>query len=444
MRARRTSLHPVSVLLCSWLHAACGGDDAVRDPGRIPDAGPGGFRDPTGQTLPPLAYTLSVDYEESLSFSPEAITGHLFLQIGHDGSIGGAVSARVDDTVGLGAVTGRLDGSLLVLQWTDLSVRPHGLLGFDELRLSLLDTDADGAIDGARGEGAGQWGETNGLDVTVTRHESVLIATLDQGRTEAALARPRRDVLLPHDELRVTLGEPLREADVREHLRVRIGEDIVPAQIALEPVAGLVVAATLQPDQLLPFGAELALDLTELTDVAGNQLSRASNSLDVIEDPGPLGEDLGFESGLTGWFTLGNASTQGAVDGFGPAEGATQAMLGVEGTLGAVLELPASATELALSITTLTRADGIIPPPLAVRVRQPGGGAVEFDTTPLDDSLRDCETCAIYEWQNGPIVLTASLEGLEAGPAVLEISAFRSRPTVEEDQVFLIDDIQVR
>ena len=53
-----------------------------------------------------------------------------------------------------------------------------------------------------------------------------------------------------------------------------------------------------------------------------------SNLVEVIESPGPLGDNLGFESGLTGRFTLGDASAQGTVDGFAPAEGAAQAVLG--------------------------------------------------------------------------------------------------------------------
>lgn len=460
MCARRVSLHAVPILLSSWFLVGCGGgDDGVvpggdDDDGAIPDAGAGLVEVPLGQSLPPLAYALALDYDVSLNFSPEAIGGHLFLDVGDDGSVDGVASARVEDRVGLQTVTGEVRGSHLVLQWSDLVVPPGGLLGFEELRLWLLDDDGDGSIDGARGEGTGEWGSAGGIDHSLTQHESVLIATLDQGETEARLNQPfrdgtvvpppHRDVAFPHDELWIDFGEPLREADVVEHLRVLVGGNPLAGQIALEPVDGFVARATFQPDRFLPFGAELRLDLSELTDVAGNRLSDRSDRLEVIGNPGPLGDNLGFESGLNGWYTFRRASTQGAVDGFAPAEGAAQAVLSVGATLGAVLELPADATELELSITTLTRLNGSSRPPVGIRLHRPGGEAIEIDTTPLDDSFRDCETCAFYEWQNGPVRLTASLAGIEAGPAVLEVDTFRGWPAVEDEQVFLIDDIQVR
>lgn len=444
VRGRLVSLPPVAVLLSSSWLAACGGDDpAVVDGGVILDAGPGRVEVPLGQSLPPLAYVLAVDHDVALNFSPETISGHLFLDVGDDGSIEGVASARVDGRVGLQTITGEVRGAHVVLQLTDLVVPEGGLLGFDELRLWLLDDDGDGAIDGARGEGTGEWGASAGIDYSFTRQESVLISTLDQERTQATLTRPFRDSVVPQDELRIQFGEALREADVLEHLRVSTGDDDVPGQLLLEPLNGFVVSATFQPDEFLPLGAQLRLDLGELTDVAGNRLSDRSNHLDVVGDPGPIAGNLGFESGLTGWIALGNASTQGAVDGFAPAEGAAQAVLGVAGSLGAVLELPTGATELELSITTLTRGDGAVPPPVGILLHRPGGGVVDVDVTPLDDAVADCETCSLYEWQNGPVRLTLSLEGIESGPVALEMYSFASA-AVEDDQVVLIDDIQVR
>ncbi len=211
----------------------------------------------------------------------------------------------------------------------------------------MRDDNGDGAIDGATGTASGSWMRAFGDVFDQTSHTSTMTASRDTTLTTASLFVPRSPAkLLPFEAVTVRFQEPLREADVRTFLRVRANGVSLAGTLTVTPIGGLVTAATFQPKAFLGFNAAVTIGLTGLRDPAGNALSPSSASVSVVPNPGALTGNAGFESGLTGWIALGQASALGAFQGFAPPQGAAQAVVREGSTLAGVLDVPAGATEL--------------------------------------------------------------------------------------------------
>jgi hypothetical protein len=409
-----------------------------------PDAPPG-----ETESLPPLAYTMVPTYATPpfIIPRPAAIHGHLYLEVDAAGTVSGVISARDSDTVSLATVNGRREGSEIVIEDGAVAVTPGGSLGLDELRITLRDNDGDGAIDGADGQAAGSWQRALGDIFDQTTYTSVVAAGLDTTATTASLsvARPS-GALLPFDAMDVRFQEPLREADVREHLRVLADGTTITGELTLTATGGLVTAARLQPDTFLGFGAQVTLDLAGLHDPAGNALAASGAQLSVVADPGPLADNTGFESGLAGWIAVGQADTRGAFQGFAPVAGAAQAVVREGGTLAAALDVAGDATELELSVAVLSEI-GVVDAnrTTVIALRQPGGASVEiFDVADVADQFQPCATCTDYGRSVGPLRRAIDLAPYRGQRVFLTVDVRSSFFIGVNFFAALVDDIQLR
>lgn len=409
-----------------------------------PDAPPGDT-----EALPPLAYSLVPTYATPpfIVPRPATIQGHLYLEVDAAGNVSGVISARDSDTVSLAVVNGRREGSDIVIEDGAVAVTPGGSLGLDELRVTLRDDDGDGEIDGADGQATGTWQRVLGDIFDQTTHTSVVTAGLDTTATTASLSLARAGgVLLPFDAVEVRFEEPLREADVREHLRVLAGGAAITGELTVTPTGGLVTSARLQPDAFLGFGAAVSLDLAGLHDPAGNALTTSSAHASVVADPGPLADNTGFESGLAGWIAVGQAETRGVFQGFAPVAGAAQAVVREGGTLAAALDVASDATELDLSVAVLSEI-GVVDAnrTTVIALRLPGGGSIEiFDVADVDDQFEPCATCTDYGQSVGPLRSAIDLTPYRGQRVFLTVDVRSSFFIGVNFFAALIDDIQLR
>jgi hypothetical protein len=440
--------------LCLCAASACSDDspgapdaaliDAAASPDTsLIDAEPG-----ETTSLPPLAYTLTLTYEDPpfILPRPTTIAGHLFLEI-DGGLVTGTISTRDTDAVSLAEISGRVEGAVLVFEDASVAVAPGGTLGLDELRITVLDDDDDGEADGATGVASGPWQRVLGDVIDQTAHTSTMTAGLDTTATSASLFVSRAGLtLLPFDAVNVRFQEPLREADVRDNLRILAGGTAVTGELTLSATGGLVTGAAFQPDAFLPFGADVTLDLAALQDPSGNALMASDARVPVVADPGLLSGNAGFESGLDGWIALGQAAAQGELEGFAPVEGAAQAVVREGGTLAGVLDVAADATELELSVAVLSEIGQVDPDRTTViALRQPGGALIEiFDVHDVRDQFQSCGTCTEYGQSVGPLRRTIDLTPHRGQRVFLTVDVRSSFFIGVNFFAALVDDIQLR
>ena len=440
--------------LCLGVAPACGDDSAAGPDASLIDAatGPDASRIDAapGETtsLPPLAYTLTLTYgtPSSIVPRPTTIAGHLYLQV-DDGVVTGTISTRDTDTVSLAEISGRVEGTVLVIEDATVAVTPGGTLGLGELRITVLDDDGDGAADSASGVASGSWQRALGDIFDQSTHNSTMTAGLDSTATGASLFVSRTVLtLLPFEAVNVRFQEPLREADVRANLRVLAGGTAVTGEIALAATGGLVTGATFQPDAFLPFGAEVTLDLAALQDPSGNALTAPDARVPVVADPGLLSDNTGFEAGLDGWIALGQASAQGEFQGFAPVAGAAQAVVREGGTLAGVLDVAADATALELSVAVLSELGQVDADRTAViALRKPGGALIEiFDVADVKDQFQDCGTCTDYGQSVGPLRRTIDLTPHRGQRVFLTVDVRSSFFIGVNFFAALVDDIEIR
>ena len=446
MLSRIPHRQSLSLLLLLSIVLACGDDTEDPSPGSDPDASPPtGVEVPLGAALPPLAFALTVDYAtpELLAFAPETIEGHLVLEVDASGVVSGTMSARAEDDVDLTAIEGRVQGTTISLHAENLDVAPGGWLETVEMSLSLLDDDGDGAPDGARGEAEGGWSAAIGDVVASSSYSSTLSASLDRAGSSPALALPpRRAALLPDGSLAVHFEEALREDDVREALRVLADGEPIPGTTSFAATAGLVARAAFQPDDFLPFGAVVTVELAGLEDLAGNPIGPPTNSLTVVADPGAAELNTGFESGLSGWIAVGSIRSEGAFEGVDPVEGSAQALLEQGSMLGALLDVPGDATGLDLSMSVLVDSSFLEGGIAAIALHAAGGdSAVVYENEGLGE-LPPCVSCTEYDALVGPIQPAIDLVPYQGRRVLLTIAL--SPQWLSGPVAALVDDIQIR
>jgi hypothetical protein len=399
--------------------------------------------------LPPLAYTLSLTYGTPpfIVPRPATISGHLYLVVQSTGLVSGTISTRDTDTVSLASVSGHVEGNDIVIEDGAVAVTPGGMLGLDPLRITLRDDNGDGSIDAATGTASGSWQRAMGDIFDQTTHTSTVTAGRDTTSTTATLFVPRSPAtLLPFEAVTVRFQEPLREADVRSFLRIRANGVSVAGTLTLTPTGGLVTAATFQPSAFLGFGAAVTIGLTGLRDPAGNALSASSARATVAANPGVLTSNPGFESGLSGWIALGQASVQGTFEGFVPAQGAAQAVVREGGTLAGALDVPSSATALELSVAVLSEIGQVTPNHTAViALRKAGGALIEiFDVADVASQFQPCATCTQYGRSVGPLRRTIDLTPYRGQRVFLTVDVRSSFFIGVNFYAALVDAIQIR
>jgi hypothetical protein len=340
-----------------------------------------------------------------------------------------------------------VSGTEIVIEDGSVTVTPGGLLELDELRISLRDNDGDGAADAAEGQASGRWLRALGDVVDQTTYTSALTAGLDTTATSASLFMPHSTpTLLPFDIVGIRFQEPLREADVRDNLRILAGGTAVAGELSAATTGGLITDAAFVPDAFLPFGAEVTIDLGDLEDPSGNALTASNDRVLVVADPGVLTDNTDFESELDGWIALGQASAEGTFQGFAPAEGAAQAVVREGGTLAAVLDVPADATELELSVAVLSEI-GEVDADRTTVIALRGPGAARFEIFDVDDvagEFRPCDPCTDYGQSVGPLRPTFNLTAFRGQRLFLTVDVRSSGFFGASFFAALVDDIQLR
>lgn len=397
----------ISLVLLPLLVPACAMDDDMT-PGQPDAMVPDGPDIPRGQPLPPLAYSfaMSFDAEPWLVPRPETIDGHLYLDVGDDGTVTGVMSTKGDTEVRISEPTGWVDGHQVVLSADSIGVEPGGSLAWQEVRFSLADADGDGALDSATGTMSGTWTQVIGDIYEEVPCTGVLTAGPDTVSTQARLSPPaaRGGSLLPHDAFAIQLGEPLRDTEVLDHLGITADGAAVDGTIEVSPIAGgWVASAVFRPAGFLPFGAEIALDLGALADPSGNPVHTFPVDIQVVSDPGNVLDNLGFEADLGGWLALGgDIEITGAFQEIAPAEGEAQAVLNDVAALATYLDVPEDASTLDFSVAVLSQfPDGY---GAKVTLYDAGGGAtVVFDVSELRDTAVPCDTCDPFRHRIAPL-----------------------------------------
>ena len=398
--------------------------------------------------LPPLAYTLTLTYGSPpfIVPRPATISGHLYLVVS-GGLVSGTISARDTDTVSLATISGHAQGNVLVIQNASVAVTPGGMLGLNELRITLRDNNGDGQVDGATGTASGTWQRAMGDIFDSTTHTSTMTANLDTTSTTASLFVPRSPaLLLPFEAVTVRFQEPLREQDVRTYLRIRANGRTVAGTLTLTPTGGLVTSAKFQPSAFLGFGATVTIGHVGLRDPAGNALNPSSAQVPVAANPGALTSHAGFESGLTGWIALGQTSALGTFEGFVPPQGTAQAVVREGGTLAGVLDVPSGATELELSVAVLSEIGQVSPNHTAViALRKAGGALIEiFDVADVANQFQPCPTCTSYGQSVGPLRRTINLMPYRGQRVFLTVDVRSSFFIGVNFYAALVDAIQIR
>lgn len=357
-------------ILAAWLCAAasCAQEDAP-------------FEIPLGEALPPLACSFQLTYvnTEFPAFVSlwESLDGSLHLNVGQDGSVSGvlAVHALQDGDWLLShgtmaAVTGQAAGNELVLAPVVLLSEQSITYQSDEIRIVLEDSDGDGRADRGSGSGSGSWSAIYpeyGYFYAATGYTADLRLAMDAGaglaRIDASRQSPvRSSQVLPFTALDVGFSEPVRESDALAMLRVLADGAAVTGTMVTNAMDGLITHMTLTPDADLPFAADIALDPGELTDLAGNGVSAAS-PIRTVADPGPIVDNIGFESGLSGWYGEGLVEAEEGTDGLVPVEGTRHGVLRapweiapqLDALLAGYLDVSDDAVSLEIGITVLSQ-----------------------------------------------------------------------------------------
>lgn len=423
--------------LCLCVASAC--SDEPQSP-----AGP--IEVPLGAPLPPLQYTMSLTFNgpSGGQVRPESVSGHLYVDVAADGQVSGAMSAKDLYTSDIDRFTGRVEGTEIVV---DPTVLPGGGLRLSELRIAVLDQDGDGTIDGAEGEASGYWSYAAGGDI-LRFHEvtAVLTAGPDTTASTATLGGlGGYPEFLPYEGVSIGFQEPLREADVRDNLRVLANGAPIPGELDLSSYAGMVGWAAFEPDGFLPFGAELTLDFGDLKDPSGNALIPSEAREIVVADPGVFTDNAGFESGLGGWLAIGEAGALGTFQGFAPVEGAAHAVIRVQSMLFTYLDVPAEATALDLSLTVLFEDSYASPGTVKISLYPPSREpVVVFDNRDVQGPAQPCSACTEFEAALGPVRPSVDLTPYRGQRVFLTIGVHPTGVHAENEGAALVDDIQLR
>ena len=187
-------------------------------------------------------------------------------------------------------------------------------------------------------------------------------------------------------------------------------------------MSGLVTTATFTPSDFLAFDAVLAADVSELRDPAGNAFITVDETT-TVPDPGSLSDNLGFESALDSWVTLGDVIVTDTFEGMTPVSGIAHAVVRQEGTLFGYFDVPADATRLALSVALFSEIGEIDPDYTAVIALHRAGGerAIVFDAYDQRELGESCADCTEYGHKLGPLRAEADLTPFQGERLILTV-----------------------
>lgn len=428
-RPRRPVALALAAALSCALPACLIEDPEPLAPGE--STGPAGPADPSsqhvhttfvvepGQGVPPIGFFLALDRASQVE---GLFTGTLTM-----------VHAGRADLVTASGVLGK-DGALRLAPGV---ASGHGLsLTWDELRIAVLDQDGDGVYESGIGHMSGEvsaYPFFGAVDDDFAAGPDAFTA-LAWVEVEGASSG---DPLLPWQPIHIELQQrvPLDQAT---RYRVLAGNQELPGATRVPVIHGDVVTAVeFIPREFYPLGAEIHVEAGGMVNALGRPVTFEQAPLQVMSDPGPASANPGFEQGLQGWSAIGLARVVDAFGDLAPGEGASMALVETldatyryDSRLVGYVDVPADASELALSLAAFTPAD-MLPSAISVRLHHDrhSGGLGAFEVYEFGHEAESFEPCDCEDpdagrprtQRAGPYQRQVSLAALRGGRVFLEV-----------------------
>jgi hypothetical protein len=341
---------------------------------------------------------------------------------------------------------------------------------WDILDIRLEDEDGDGVMESGTGM-------ISGAALSPGSFQDIFTAAPDGYPVVARAYRKTAgaaDHMLPWEALAVTLEQPVSNDQIERYRVLADGQEVA-GELAFVGSEGLHTSFTFTPDDFLPMGATIEVDLGGVENVVGVPVVLEQDETQVMADPGALSINPGFEQALAGWYASGDAVVMASAGDLVPVEGTGMAALRTALTerqhslsrLFGYLDVPVDATALDLSLALLAPEEAL-PTRVAMRLHhvRADGGHEEIEVYEFDHEAAVFEPCDCGELgasppltrRAGPLRHEIDLSALRGQRVFLEIelhgepwSGPRLRavapippPPPPIPSVVLVDDLQIR
>lgn len=319
---------------------------------------------------------------------------------------------------------------------------PIGDLVYEQLGLTLLDTDSDGTADRLSGTASGF--------VTVTGFD--VLATFE-AQVEAALDSTPPDLILPGDVIDHHVMDPilvLATEPLPGDLALSLASES-HAPIALRPEsedAPAVARFSSPEDVILPFGATLRIEgNTPLYDLAGiDNPDALPRSVQIMPDPGAFAED-GFEGAQMLAHVQGDAQVVAGTQTLPAITDARSLRIGSGGRVTMRIPLQSGDTQVSLRVRGLYATQAAGPLAGTLEIGAPGAQGIVRISLPNTPTQQRTET-GDPEWQfaGTTTTLAGSLPAGASGSAVVSIDLSTRQQgcpgTFAGDTAVLVDDLR--
>lgn len=357
-------------------------------------------------------------YQESGKFFqfPNTLTAVLALEIAPDDRVKGTLAFLGSGKVTMTVVTGVIENGKVRLDEGMAAFGAGGSLNWKRLEVDLHKSLPDGVADTGAGSAEGTVsifaGDVGDLANCTAKVTAVPDVEGSKVTIEPLMPNPYRFVFVPTDGVRLHFGEPVVERDALQFVRVLANGNAVEGRFSSQAREGRITVLEFQPAALLPYNADIKVDLGQLGDLSGNAMTADASVRKVTEDPGSILTNPGFELGLQGWTLLGKQGGPfGTYQNVVPAGGLQQLVVREETGLSGYFDVPTHATTLSMQVTTLAESDQLDQNYTAVlRLHNPGEAPkVIFDVFQERQASVACRGCEEFTKRMGPLTKTLDL-----------------------------------
>ncbi|MEM9074606.1 MAG: hypothetical protein AAGE52_39290 [Myxococcota bacterium] len=386
-----------------------------------------------------LLLELSLDYERPpfpLLVRPERFEVVLSLDEA-EGIVRGSIGPHHEGTTRLDPVEGTVEDGVISLD--------EGMFRFERGRLRWTEF----TLDPATGEGliVGRWQQS---DRDVFDESEVTIGARVMNDTRAGIAALRVASLpasrpMVWTPLAIDMNEPM-DASALDAIRILADEAPLAGDLDAEVIAGSIASLTFTPSAPMPFSADLRLDLGGTVDTAGLPFEVREREMQVIDDPGSLLTNPGFEEGLLGWFASGIVGTVEEFGGVAPAEGRLQAVVTEESILGGYFDVPPAATRLRVRGSLFSEVGDLDPDRSAVvRLQSDARDVRTFDFFDFVDEGEPSDVAYedSYRHRIGPMEVSLDLADLRGERVYLTVQARAANFIGANFYAILLDDVVI-
>jgi hypothetical protein len=346
----------------------------------------------------------------------------------------GVVVVTGGSTSTVAEVEGTYDSGVLALEPTEM--RAVGWrLRWERFELDLEDAHDDGIFDAGSGildaEIFDIFDHVPIPDGVIT----VFADTLDATSTTRSRGFVS-DQLFPYDLLGVQFSKPVRKDDVDRGLVLLINGEPAAAEVSTGPgieirspesghPVAVITGATLIPDVPIPYGADVSIDTSAITDLSGFAVSAPEDKLSAVPDLGPIDENLDFGEGFEGWHNVG-ARKEDAFECAEPQAGDQLVVFESRGRLVGALDLPEGAETISLDVTAFAEL-GDYPNDLlivdVVTLEEQVIASAEVARLREDDGeLIRCDAARWFQLRSEPIPLTLDVADAAGSEVLLRIT----------------------